>query len=72
MTNQPTAQDIDETARLILMDGVSRMYELKRQLEEYYPGVTFGVEGISAIWAKYVGFDGRVMPTHSVETGEPI
>lgn len=61
--------DLDLTARLVLMDR---------------PGISFGdfVEAVRAhrhaflmdlqkAYARYCGWDGRVMPTHDIETGLP-
>jgi hypothetical protein len=63
--------EIDETARLILMDRPAiSLLNLARAVREYHPETD--ALTIGNIWAKYRGFDGRTQPTHDVQTGERL
>lgn len=62
--------DIDETARLILMDEPDvRLYGLGVRLREEL-GRSVTVTELGVIWRRYRGFDSRTQPTHEVTTGE--
>lgn len=66
-----TIYDMDETARLILMDLPSRsMVAFAGRLREYHPEAS--VLDLQAIWEKYMGMDGRRAPTHDLETGNRL
>lgn len=64
-------QELNETARLILMEEPSitfRSFGLKLRTE--MGGV--GLREMGEMWTRYRGWDGRTGPTHNVETGERI
>lgn len=65
-------EDMDETARLILMDGVSGLIEFSMKMQEAHPGLPTAGTTILSLYKKYCGFDGRSFPTHSIETGERL
>lgn len=59
--------DLDDTARLILMEKPDcSMREFADMLRrEAFASLT----EIGQLWRRYRGFDGRIMPTHDVQTG---
>lgn len=67
-----SAEELDDTARLILMEMVDVG---DRSLIRFHHRL--GVEGVDpltvtlsgALWAKYMGYDGRSLPTHDLWTG---
>lgn len=62
----------EETARLILIEqeelGNRSAGEYIRSMREYHPGLST-VE-LQHVWEKYMGMDGRKLPTHDLYTGE--
>lgn len=67
--------DHDETARLVLMqlvenENVSFMSFTKKMREHYTRA--FPLATCKELYEKYIGFDGRVPPTHNLQTGEPL
>ena len=64
-----TKQDIDETARLILMDEPGGSRDFLGAMRREIPGVEL-VE-ILELWRKYRGLDSQP-PTHDIQTGRPI
>lgn len=64
-------QDIDDTARLLLMERPDLdLIALHRALHAEGCPVTPAI--VSDLWTRYRGWDGRTLPTHSVETGRRI
>jgi hypothetical protein len=64
-------QDIDDTARLLLMEQPDLdLIALHRALQS--EGCQVSPVIVSDLWTKYRGWDGRTLPTHSVETGRRI
>lgn len=77
----PTEEEIDETARLLLMaqrdKGERSLFQFIRSLREYYPELVDADNKLNnvlpvQIWKKYMGMDGRVFPTHDLDTGKRI
>lgn len=64
-----TSEELDETARLVLMDEPSGPVDFARALRSVIPDTT--VQEVAALWAKYRGLDGRSLPTHDYLTGLP-
>jgi len=69
--------DIDETARLILMDdnrpkGVVAFNRMLRENISKSDNDRTSIEDVQRLWAKYMGMDGRTRPTHSIETGKRL
>lgn len=64
--------DFDETARLILMEGVGGLVEFSRKMQEVHPNLPLAGDTIVSLYSKYLGFDGRSLPTHNIETGERL
>lgn len=66
-------QDVDETARLILMEKPNiTLINFAQKLKELHPDLVDRVSVGAALWGKYRGFDGRSRPTHDFWTGERI
>lgn len=64
----PTYQDIDETARLVLMSDARVGYmAFAEAMRDEHPGIPLAP--IYDLWGKYRGWDGRTLPTHDIETG---
>lgn len=65
----------DETARVVLMDMredktiLVTLLNFAGPMRKAHPEIT--INEIAALWTKYMGFDGRVLPTHVIETGAP-
>lgn len=65
-----TREEVEETARLILMDNPSGPKEFASLLRaEFEPENMIAIETIAELWRKYRGMDGHIRPTHSIETG---
>jgi hypothetical protein len=66
-----TMDSLDDTARIILMESPSisflKFSKLCREAEGKTP-----IEDLSLVWRKYRGLDGRIAPTHDIETGKPL
>lgn len=60
-------ESVHETARIILLDRPSLMEFSNRLREATDAFVTTAM--IGKLWEMYVGFDGRQLPTHDIETG---
>ena len=65
-----TAAELDETARIILLDEPSGPKEFFDALRAEVPDVSIP-DGMG-LWSKYRGMDGRVWPTHDIATGRRI
>ena len=75
--------DVDETARLVLMElestaTPSRMslrparpdfMSFATMLRKVHPILT--IVEVGNLWGKYMGWDGRSLPTHDYLTGQP-
>jgi len=73
MSNRmPTRDEIEESARLILMDNPSGPMEFTKKLRNEFYQTQISLEACMDLWGKYRGHDGRSKPTHDVETGEPL
>lgn len=67
--------DMEETARLIFMDEnpPTGLVEFRQRLRENTKDPEqVGISETSELWARYMGFDGRSVPTHSLQTGERL
>jgi hypothetical protein len=67
--------DLEETARLILMedDAPTGLVAFRRRLQENTSDPDqVGIYETKTLWTRYRGFDGRVAPTHDVETGRRL
>lgn len=63
--------DIEETARLVLMDlPVRSLGAFLRELRDYHPNAS--VVTIQDLWDRYMGRAGYVLATHDLETGERL
>lgn len=64
--------DLDETARLLLMEDPSlALGNLAARIQAVRGGLPTAAE-MGEIWGRYRGWDGRSRPTHDVETGERL
>lgn len=70
MSGERLSTEIDETARLVLMDWPSGPAAFARILREYHPEAS--TRTILTLWGRYRGNDGRSLPTHDYRTGERI
>lgn len=69
--------DMDETARLLLMDDdpPKGVIEFNRRLRDNISerdNDQAKIVDVHGLWKKYVGLDGRTLPTHSIETGQRL
>ena len=60
--------DVDETARLVLMEGARTRAAFAAALREQHPRIN--EESIGAFWHRYIGYWGK--PTHDINTGLPL
>lgn len=75
MAEQVTAEELDETARIILMEMHSEKirrsaYIFIKRLRSHHASCSL-MEAYD-LWTKYMGADGRIGPTHDFETGRRI
>lgn len=67
--------EYDETARIVLLDMredktiLITMLNFAGPMRIAHPEIT--ITEIATLWTRYMGFDGRVLPTHVIETGLP-
>jgi hypothetical protein len=65
-------QDLDDSTRIILLDAhtsATRSYfrEYTERMRYYHPEVDSVI--LKRLYEKYMGWDGRTLPTHDLETG---
>jgi hypothetical protein len=65
-------KDVEETARLLLMDMVSdkqvSYHDFHKRMQTYYER-SFPIPVTQNLFAKYMGWN-RSIPTHDLETGQ--
>lgn len=69
--------DMDDAFCLILMDWYDKyprqrpsLVDLRYALRESHPEATAGQ--VATLWGKYVGWDGRISPTHDYLTQQRL
>lgn len=67
--------DVEESACLVLLDlheehSRPRVIQFAHAIREIHPGTS--ALDISTLWTKFMGMDGRVLPTHDFRTGNRL
>lgn len=69
-----TIYDIEESARIVLMEMFERhirsMTWYVTRIRDVHPDAE--ILDLNELWDKYMGREGRVSPTHDLETGEML
>lgn len=69
-----TDEDLDITARLILMEQrdykVRSLARFVQEMRKHFPSAD--TLELIPFWKKYMGMDGRVAPTHDLDTGKRL
>lgn len=65
-------EDEDDVVRLVLMDMQVRSFVWFSGMVRELCGRHVTIIELQEAWEKYMGMDGRTLPTHSIETGGPL